>query len=92
MLGQRRLESLEEAAEVYFAVLMPERDATVTLTLISQGADASEASPPAPKPVKDPRPGRHARRSGGTQTGDLTARYAALAAGMLLGSPEFQVK
>ncbi len=101
-LGRRRLESLEEAAGAFFPRLMPERDAAVTLALIAEDAisEAATITPPgeggrrrasvepaepvpAPAPAKAPSPEHLAR---------LTDKYATVAVGMLIASPEFQVK
>ncbi len=95
-LGKRRLESLEEAADAYFPVLMPERDPTPTLALIAsdESADAAPPAEPEPEPPATPiRKGRTeapARRSRAEP--DLTPTHAARAVGMLIASPEFQVK
>lgn len=96
-LDQRRLESLEQAVEVYFPRLMPERDATVTMTLISEEwmpeelrtSSESESTASAESgdgTAEELAPGRAAELAKRAQ------KYASAAVGMLIGSPEFQVK
>ena len=80
-IGRRRLESLEEAAEIYFPLLMAERQATATLALIVE--DAEPVAPEPVGPAKAPSPEHLVR---------MTRKHAAAAVGMLIGSPEFQVK
>ncbi len=104
LLGRRRLESLEQAAEFYFPRLMPERDASATLRRISKemiheetiSEERKAGSEPAPAPAGvEPQitsaaeklaPGRALE---GTK---LTREYAVAAVGLLIGSPQFQVK
>ncbi len=90
-LGRRRLESLEAAVEIYFPLLMPERDATVTLALIAGEPEepTSEVAPPedpSPDPAAELSPARVAALE------RKTAAYAAAAVSLLIGSPEFQVR
>ncbi len=87
-LDQRRLESLAQAAEAVIPLLMPERDTTATLASISKNAIDVEKSPP---PERAQRTESSGRRRGKPKP-DYTVKYAALAAGMLIGSPQFQVK
>ncbi len=90
-LGRRRLESLEEAAEIYFPRLLPERDAAVILDLVTADATVgatetvpAEIEPATPEPAPSPERLEQIAR--------MTRKYAAAAVGMLIGSPEFQVK
>ena len=80
---QHRLESLEQAAELYFPLLLPERDPTLMLELISEEEpDAGDEPKTAAKPAAK-RPEHLARQT------EMRARAVV---GMLIGSPEFQVK
>ncbi len=86
-LGRRRPESLEQAAELYFPLLMPERDATLTLALI-----AEEASSKAGDAGGGPAAAAGPTASQAERLAKQTDRLARAAVGMLIGSPEFQVK
>ncbi len=91
-LGRRRLESLEAAVEAYFPLLMPERDATVTLTLIAgePAESAANATPRSDSPPEAPPAELSPERL--AELAKRSAAYAAAAVGLLIASPEFQVR
>lgn len=84
LIGSQTLNTLEEAVEVYFEVLMPERDSASTLLALrdkfdEEGSESRESAP------------SKTRAKGPRSTEDPTSRLAAHAVGMLIASPEFQV-
>ena len=86
ILGRHRLETLEDAFAFFFPRLMPARDPGITLDLLG-AADAFAAlrdgSAPKP-PSRDPQADLAAQRK--------SQQLAARAVGILIGSPEFQVR
>ena len=81
-LGRRQLESLDQAVGVYYPILMPERDAGNLLELIA-GTEL-EPEPAEPSLTSD-------------RTAELamlrkTRQHAAYAVGLLLASPDFQLR
>ncbi len=92
-LGKHRLESLEQAAEFYFPRLLPERD-VAALILIFEKVISEERSAE-PQEDNSPLPDDSAEKLTAArklELARLTGKYAASAVGMLIGSPEFQVK
>ncbi len=90
-LGKRRLRSVEEAVEIYFPRLMPERDASVTLALITGDADAEQALAETAPASSGNAGGRQLARADAKAARE-SHKYATLAVGMLIGSPEFQIE
>ena len=91
-IGKHRIESLEEAVEVFFPLLMPGRNGRVTRALIGSAESAKPRSRPRLAAASADSPAGGV----GDREADLTARrealrHAAYAAGILIGSPEFQV-
>ncbi len=86
ILGRQRLTTLEEAVAFFFTRLMPERDPGVTLGLI--GAEDAAAALLEQAPLRDQPRDRQADLAAQRRSQQL----AADAVGMLIGSPEFQVR
>ncbi|MEM7355301.1 MAG: DUF1800 domain-containing protein, partial [Acidobacteriota bacterium] len=83
-LGQRQLQSVEEAVVTYFPILMPQRDPQLTLELIGALPDEASIESAQAETSADVRPPSLAVIR-------ATRQHAARAVGLLLASPEFQV-
>ncbi len=95
-LGRGTLRSFTDATDFYFPILMPERDPTLTLSLVSAGdtdaaADGLEASQDLSEAELAQLTPEQRRRIAITAR-EATVRHAVNALGMLIGSPEFQVR
>ncbi|MEM7583910.1 MAG: DUF1800 domain-containing protein [Acidobacteriota bacterium] len=93
-LGQDPLRRFEDAVEWFFPVLMPERDPSLTASLIAAGAEALEGEQAAPRVLSEAELARlepEQRRRLAQAERQTTVRHAVNAVSLLIGSPEFQV-
>ncbi len=95
-LGRGSLRSFEDATAFYFPVLMPGRDATFTLSLVTAGSEEpagdGESATPELSDAELAKLSPEQRRQLAVAARQATVRHAVNAVGMLIGSPEFQVR